>query len=115
MGHRVRRPEDDAGAAQPSHPPLPHPRNRKRQLPLQEQLGETRQTHQGENAKLDEPLTLKPSSSRVSSQWKSWVSSRRKSTVRVFFDRRTPVFLPFTRREAQRDPRACARGEIGRA
>src|ERR1700677_4114623 len=80
MGHRVRRPEDDAGAAQPSHPPLPHPRNRKRQLPLQEQLGETRQTYQGENAKLDEPLTLKPSSSRVSSQWKSWVSSRRKST-----------------------------------
>src|ERR1700709_134126 len=29
---------------------------------------------------LDERLTHKPSSSRVSSQWKSWVSSRRKLT-----------------------------------
>src|SRR5271170_2199615 len=80
MGDRVRRPEDDNRAARPAHPPLPHSRNRKRQLPIQEQLGESRQTGKGETKKLDERLTLKPSSSRVSSQWKSWVSSRRKST-----------------------------------
>jgi hypothetical protein len=62
------------------HSPLPHPRNWKRQLPLQKQLGEARQIHQGETAKLDERLTPKPSSSRVSSQSKSRVNSRRKST-----------------------------------
>ena len=73
--------EDDDGAARPAHPPLPHPRNRKRQLPLQEQLGESRQTRKGESPQLDEPLTLKPSSSRVSSQWKSRVKSRWKSTA----------------------------------
>jgi DNA replication protein DnaC len=61
-------------------PPLPHPRNRKRQLPLQEQLGESRQTRKGEITELDEPLTPNPSSSRVSSQWKSRVTSQRKST-----------------------------------
>jgi DNA replication protein DnaC len=44
------------------------PRNRKRQLPLQEQLGECRQTHKGEISELDERLIPKPSSSRVSSQ-----------------------------------------------
>ena len=38
------------------------------------------QTQQGEIKELDEHLTLKPSSSRVSSQWKSRVKSRRKST-----------------------------------
>ena len=80
MGNRVRRPEDDDRAARSSHPPLPHPRNRKRQLPLQEQLGESRQTRKGETSELDERLTPKPSSSRVSSQWKSRVKSRRKST-----------------------------------
>ena len=36
MGHRVRRPEDDDRAARPPHAPLPHPRDRQRQLPLQE-------------------------------------------------------------------------------
>src|ERR1700685_1754379 len=80
MGDRVRRPEDDDRAARPAHPPLPHSRNWKRQLPIQEQLSESRQTRKGETSKLDERLTLKPSSSRVSSQWKSRVSSRRKST-----------------------------------
>ena len=79
---RVRRPEDDDRSTRSSHPPLPHPRNRKRQLPLQEQLGESRQTRKGETSKLDERLTPKPSSSRVSSQWKSRVSSQRKSTLR---------------------------------
>ena len=57
------------------HPPLPHPRDRERQLPLQKQLGKSRQTRKGENPELDEPLTLKPSSSRVSSQWKSRASN----------------------------------------
>src|ERR1700684_1058370 len=83
MGDRVRRPEDDDRAARPAHPPLPHSRNWKRQLPIQEQLSESRQTRKGETSKLDERLTQKPSSSRVSSQWKSRVSSRRKSTVRA--------------------------------
>ena len=80
VGNRVRRSEDDDGATRSPHPPLPHSRNRKRQFPLQEQLRECRQTHQGEISELDERLTLKPSSSRVSSQWKSRVKSRRKST-----------------------------------
>src|ERR1700722_9929475 len=80
MGHRVRRPEDDDCVARPPHPSLSHSRNRKRQLPLQEQLSESRQNHQGEIAELDQPLTQKPSSSRVSSQWKPRVKSRRKST-----------------------------------
>src|ERR1700678_3657065 len=74
MGDRVRRPEDDDRAARPAHPPLPHSRNWKRQLPIQEQLSESRQTRKGETSKLDERLTLKPSSSRVSSQWKSGVN-----------------------------------------
>ena len=52
MGQRVRRRQDDDRAARPAHPPLPHPRNRKRQLPLQEQLGEGRQTHEGETRNL---------------------------------------------------------------
>ena len=56
-------------------------RNRKRQLPLQEQLGKSRQTRKGEISELHERLTPKPSSSRVSSQWKSRVSSQRKSTL----------------------------------
>jgi NAD(P)-dependent dehydrogenase (short-subunit alcohol dehydrogenase family) len=61
---------------------MPHHRNRKRQLPLQEQLSKSRQTRKGEISKLDEPLTQKPSSSRVTSQWKSRVTSQRKSTGR---------------------------------
>ena len=77
----IRRPEDDDRATRSSHPPLPHHRNRKRQLPLQEQLSKSCQTRKGEISKLDERLTQKPSSSRVSSQWKSRVKSQRKSTV----------------------------------
>jgi putative transposase len=69
------------GAPRSPHSPLPHSRNRKRQLPLQGQLRECRQTHQGEISELDERLTPKPSSSWVSSQWKSRVKSRRKSTA----------------------------------
>jgi hypothetical protein len=77
---RVRRRQDDDRAARPSHPPMPHSRNRKRQLPFQEQLGESRQTCKGETSKLDERLTPKPSSSRIGSRWKSRVKSSRKST-----------------------------------
>src|SRR5580692_2349587 len=76
----IRRPKDDDRATRPSHPPLSYPRNRKRQLPLQEQLGESSQTRKGETSKLDERLTPKPSSSRVSSRWKLRVKSQRKST-----------------------------------
>jgi hypothetical protein len=57
LWHRVRRPEDDDRSTRSSHPPLPHPRNRKRQLPLQKQLSKSSQTRKGETAKLDEPLT----------------------------------------------------------
>ena len=39
---------------------------------------------EGEISELDERLTSKPSSSRVSSQWKSRVTSQRKSTVPRF-------------------------------
>src|SRR5271156_1582026 len=80
VGNRVRRPEDDDRATRPAPPPLSYPRNRKRQLPLQKQLGECRQTHKGEISELDERLNPKPSSSRVSSQWKPRVKSQRKST-----------------------------------
>ena len=52
------------------------------ELALQEPLGESRQTRKGEISKLDERLTPKPSSSRVTSQWKPRVKSRRKSTGR---------------------------------
>src|ERR1700753_2679276 len=59
MGDRVRRPEDDHGTTRSSHPPLPYPRNRKRQLPLQKQLSESAKPNQGATAKLDEPPTHK--------------------------------------------------------
>jgi hypothetical protein len=61
VGNRVRRPEDDDRSTRSSYPPLPHSRNRKRQLPLQEQLGDSRQTSKGKPSKLDEPLIPKPS------------------------------------------------------
>src|ERR1700728_3161103 len=57
MGERVRRPEDDNRAARPPHPPLSYPRNRKRQLPLQKQLGERRQTRKRQTSELDQRLT----------------------------------------------------------
>ena len=58
-------------------PTLPSPRNRKRQLPLQEQFGDSRQTHKGESTEPDERLTP---NKRASSQWRPRVKSRRKST-----------------------------------
>src|SRR5271166_3969398 len=57
MGNRVRRPEDDDRATRPAHPLLSYPRNRKRQLPLQKQLGESRQAGKGEASQLDDNLT----------------------------------------------------------
>src|ERR1700733_7679398 len=80
-GAKIARRNTDARSPRSSHPPLSHPRNRKRQLPLQEQLGESSQTRKGETSELDERLTPNPSSSRVSSQWKSQAKSQRKSTV----------------------------------
>jgi len=38
MGDRLRRRQDDDGAARSAHPSRPHPGDRERQLPLQEQL-----------------------------------------------------------------------------
>ncbi len=111
----IRRPEDDDRATRSSHPPLSYPRNRKRQLPLQKQLGECRQTHKGEISELDERLTSKPLSSRVSSQWKSRVTSQRKSTTNQFDAsgqlrpeaRRSNRFEPYSQRdEARRAPPA---------
>src|SRR6185437_6091823 len=95
VGDRVRRPEDDDRAPRSAHPPLSYPRNRKRQLPFQEQLGKSRQTHKGETSQLDERLNPKPSSSRVNSQWKSRVKSRRKSTPRSSDHRMTPSRAQF--------------------
>ena len=74
---RVRRREDDDRSTLSSYPPLPHPRNRKRQLPLQEQLGESRQTRKGEAGKLDEPLIPKPSSSEITGQISAEIDTRR--------------------------------------
>ena len=51
---------------------------------FKKQLGQSRQTGKGESSELDERLTQKPSSSRVSSQWKSRVKSQRKSRLRGF-------------------------------
>src|SRR5690606_28462858 len=53
MGKRLRRRKDDHRAARQAHPPLPHPGNRKRQLPLQEQLGQSAQNIKGETQELD--------------------------------------------------------------
>jgi hypothetical protein len=55
-------------------------RTRTKERRRQYRLGDSRQTRKGESTELDERLTPKPSSSRVSSQWKSWVKSQRKST-----------------------------------
>ena len=41
MGQRLRRRQDDHSAAGPAHAPLPYPRDRQRQLPVQEQLSST--------------------------------------------------------------------------
>jgi hypothetical protein len=38
VGSDIRGCQDDHGTARPAHPPLPHPGDRQRQLPLQEQL-----------------------------------------------------------------------------
>jgi 2-iminobutanoate/2-iminopropanoate deaminase len=71
----------------PNHGDLAAAREGRSKVPKRSQVREhsdhrrPRQTRKGETSKLDEPLTPKPSSSRVSSQWKPWVKSRRKSTA----------------------------------
>jgi hypothetical protein len=57
MGKWLRIRQDDHGPARPPHPPLPHPRNRKRQLPIQSQLSSS------QNEKADHPC-LDPNISR---------------------------------------------------
>ncbi|CAN2536541.1 hypothetical+protein [Methylocapsa aurea] len=47
MGRRLLGRQDDDGSARSPHSPLPYPRNRKRQLPVQGQLGEGGQTIKG--------------------------------------------------------------------
>ena len=51
VGRRLRRYQDDDGAARSAHAPLPHPGNRQRQLPVQEQLGR-RKKQEDQNARL---------------------------------------------------------------
>ena len=61
MAARLRRREDDDGPARPAYPPLPHSRNRKRQLPRfsENSSAKTGQTRKGESTELDERLTPK--------------------------------------------------------
>ena len=54
MGQRVRRCQDDDGLAGPANPSLSHPRNRERQLPVQEQLGTSTQDREGKGKNLDQ-------------------------------------------------------------
>src|SRR3546814_16093198 len=60
MGHRLRRCQDDDGSAGPADPPLSHPRNRKRQLPIQGQLGCSRTEERRKGQSLDQSLIRKP-------------------------------------------------------
>src|SRR5690606_4114209 len=53
MGERLRRCQDDNRIARPPDPPLPHPRDWKRQLPIQKQLGPRGQNQEGEKQELD--------------------------------------------------------------
>ena len=57
MGVCLRRRQDDNRAARSAHPPLPHPRDRQRQLPLQGKFSGGNKTEGG-------PSTLDPSLSR---------------------------------------------------
>ena len=45
--HGLRRSQDDHGLARPTNPPLPHPGNRQRQLPLQGKHSRSRQKKEG--------------------------------------------------------------------
>ena len=57
MGHSLRRCQDDHSPSRPPHPPLPHPRNRKRQLPLQGKLSRRNPQEEGGHTCLDPSLT----------------------------------------------------------
>jgi len=52
MVRRLRRCQDDDRAARSPYPSLPHPGDRKRQLPLQEQLGPESPKAKGEKPRL---------------------------------------------------------------
>ena len=60
MGHRLWRCQDDHGLARPPYPPLPHPRNRKRQLPLQGKFSRRCPKKEGVKLALDPQLTRNP-------------------------------------------------------
>src|SRR5690606_39489971 len=53
VGQRLRRRQDDDRATRPFDASLPYPRNRKRQLPLQEQFSPSTEKHDGEKQELD--------------------------------------------------------------
>lgn len=55
MGQRLRRCQDDNRASRPTDPSLQHPRNRKRQLPVQKQICPRTEKSEGENQNLDRP------------------------------------------------------------
>ncbi len=58
--NRFRRRQDDHRSARSSDPPLPHPGNRKRQLPLQGQLGRSSTEERRKGQSLDQTLIRKP-------------------------------------------------------
>src|SRR5690606_9386460 len=60
MGDRLQRCQDDDGAARSTHTSLSYPGDRKRQLPLQEQLRPNPNEQEGESRPLDQNLRPKP-------------------------------------------------------
>ncbi len=60
MGHRLRDAKMTTAFARPSDPPLPHPGNRKRQLPLQSQLGRSSTQERRKGQPIDQSLIRKP-------------------------------------------------------
>jgi hypothetical protein len=77
----VRGCQDDHRAPRPAHPPLPHPGDRQRQLPLQEQLRHSSQARKEATTHLTGSKNpAPPSTTRVNSSWQSRVSSQWHST-----------------------------------
>ncbi|EXL07907.1 transposase [Aquamicrobium defluvii] len=60
LGYRLRRRQDDNRAARSADPSLPHPGDRKRQLPLQKQFRPGPSQKEGESRALDQKLRPKP-------------------------------------------------------
>ena len=102
MGQRVRRCKDDDRLARPAHPSLPHPRNRERQLPLQEQLGPSAQNDKGETQELDHHgrheryLKAGQLSAQIPGQFSAQITSRQSSSRSRI--RRGAVRRPFLSR-----------------